>query len=135
MVEMPAVIVLIACLATPVGEPTENDKMTGHEETEWVLSEGKKHCRRMEVQMGDPQYESGAADFQPFNQFRCNQAGVRMMTNFDVDQRMKKGKYRAWRFLCPTPKYNGNTGEITSYQIPEDCGDRATIECEGDMEI
>lgn len=134
MIEMPAVIVIISCLATPVASTDDNDKYTGHEVTEWVYEGAKKVCRREQIQLQDPAVDQGA-DPQPFNQWRCNQTGVRMATDYDVSQRMHHGKYRFWRYLCPVPKVDEQTHEIVGWVIPDDCGDRATIRCETDTEI
>jgi hypothetical protein len=134
MVEMPAIIVIISCLATPIPSTDENDKYTGHEATEWVYQDSKKVCRREEIPLMDGAAAKGA-DAQPFNQWRCNQTGMKMATDFDVHQRMKGGKYRFWRYMCPVPKVDEKTHEVTAWFIPDDCGDRATIKCETDTEI
>ena len=134
MVEMPAVIVIISCLATPVGMPDENDKYTGHEVTEWVYEGAKKVCRREEIDLMDPAVEQGA-DVQPFTMWQCNHTGVKMAVDYDVHQRTVGGKYRFWRFLCPVPKIDETTHEVVAWIIPSDCGDRAVIKCETDTEI
>ena len=136
MVEMPAVIVIISCLAQPVPNAPvdENAKYTGHETTEWVYEDSKKVCRREELELIDSATVQGA-DPQPFTVFHCNRAGVQMSVDYDVTQRVRGGKYRFWRYLCPVPKVDETTHEVVAWFIPNDCGDRATIKCETDTEI
>jgi hypothetical protein len=136
-VPMPPVVVLIVCKVLFVGEPDDNAKFTGWRDTEWDLAQGMMHCRRSEIQRYDaaadegPSRGDGPAAALPFTQAACNRAGVMQGAQFDADHRDKP--WRVWRFACPVPMMNTETGEIVGWQLP-DCGHHAVI-CESDSVI
>lgn len=133
---MPAQLALIVCKVEFVGTPTENDRYTGHRETKWNTEGGVMHCRRHAI---DLYSETDST----FSQFDCNFAGVRLGAGFD--RANADSPWRFFKFACPVPTIDTNTGEILAWTLPE-CGslpgtssapgdDRGLIECEGDTPI
>lgn len=137
-VPMPPMIVLIVCKVLFVGAPDDNGKFTGWRDTEWDLSQGMMHCRRREIQLYDaaagmaPGGSGLPTAPQPFNQMACNRAGIMQGAQFDADNRDKA--WRFWRFACPVPTINSETGEVIGWHLP-DCGHRDTVICETDSVI
>ena len=68
----------------------------------------------------------------PFTQAACNRAGILQGARFDASHRDKP--WRFWRFACPTPTINTETGEIVGWHLP-DCGRRDIVICETDSVI
>jgi len=96
------------------------------------------HCRRQEIRLYDP--DEGRAPTNggdpaapaPFTQTACNRAGVLQGAQFDASHRDKP--WRFWRFACPTPTVNSETGEVVGWHLP-DCGHRDIVICESDSVI
>jgi len=68
----------------------------------------------------------------PFTQTACNRAGILQGAQFDASHRDKP--WRFWRFACPTPTVNAETGEVVGWHLP-DCGHRDIVICETDSVI
>lgn len=136
---MPPVVVLIVCKVI-LGEPSENSQYTHHLPSEWDMTGGVMHCRRIETTLYDPAPDQGA-DPQPFSPWACMQAGARFGAQYDVDNWNKP--YRFLKFACPTPIMDDNDtpdnvrdDKLIGWHVPE-CGDVARDKaiCEQDTEI
>lgn len=130
MTPMPAVVVLIVCKVI-LGDPDENSKYTGYRASEWDTTDSVMHCRRHEIQLYDIA-EAQGADPQPFNQWRCNQAGAMEGAAFDRSHTDKPWRYR--KHACPVPIVN-DKGTIVAWKIPECGSEHGTVICEGDTPI
>lgn len=130
-VPMPAALVLIVCKTVMTGEPDPNAAFTGYENREWAYEHSMMVCRRQEVQLYD-QAESMGASPQPFNEQRCQRAGIALGAAWDAGHR--SSSYRFWRVACPVPIVDTRTGDIIAWKMPE-CGRRDTVICEVDTEI
>lgn len=141
MAVYPAVVVLIVCKVVFAGTPTDNDGYTGHRETDWDLSQGAMHCKRLAVDLYDPAVDQGAAP-QPFNPSACMVTAMKLGPQFDVDNVNKP--WRFYRAACPVPIMDDHgtpndprDDSIAGYKIPE-CPTQALggkIECEQDSVI
>ena len=69
---------------------------------------------------------------QPFNQQRCQRAGITLGVNWD--QAHRSSRYRFWRVACPVPIVDTKTGEVIAWKMPE-CGRRDIMVCEVDTAI
>jgi len=130
-VPMPAMVVLIVCKTVVVGPEDHNTAFTGYENRAWATDHSMMVCRRQEVQLYD-QSEALGAQPQPFNQQRCQMAGIALGAQWDAGH--KGSAYRFWRVACPVPVVDTQTGEIIAWQLPE-CGHRDTVVCELDTPI
>ncbi|HEY6019725.1 MAG TPA: hypothetical protein VIY48_07435 [Candidatus Paceibacterota bacterium] len=130
-VPMPAVVVLMVCKVV-LGAPDDNSQATHWMSSEWDMSGGVMHCRREEVQLYDPAVDQGA-QARPYNQWACNNAGVSLGTQFDVAHWDKPVRF--WKFACPVPIVNGQSGEIVGWKIPECPESNGTVVCEKDSAI
>ena len=134
-VPMPAVVVLVFCktVLNP-GPVDQNASYTGYQDRSWAIEGGQMQCHRREIQLID-QAEANGADPQPFNQWRCNMAGLAMGAKFDHDH--PRSPYRYFRSACPVPVIDTRTGDIIAWKIP-DCGNGfgpGTMHCESDTAI
>lgn len=130
-VPMPSAIVLIVCKTVIAGQADQNAAYTGYENLEWATEHSKMVCRRKEVQLFDQSEAMGAAA-QPFNQQRCQRAGIKLGVNWD--QAHRSSRYRFWRVACPVPIVDTKTGEVIAWKMPE-CGRRDIMVCEVDTAI
>lgn len=133
---MPEVIVLIVCKVKVAGPADQNSPFTKSTNLEWDTTNAKMHCRRETVQMYDSDLDKGAAP-QPFNQTRCQRAGLLLGSNWDASH--QNTNYRYWMAACPVPivddsKKPNDENYIIGWKIP-DCGHRETVDCEVDTEI
>ena len=128
---MPAKVVLIVCKVV-LGSPDANTEFTHHLDSEWAIIQGQMHCKRTEVELYDPSVDAGA-DPQPFTQWACNQAGVRLGAQFDVDNWDQP--WRFWRHACPVPTVDTQTGRVLSWTMPPCPTKDGVIVCEGDTQI
>lgn len=125
---MPAMLAMVVCKVLFVGEPTDNDKMTGHRETEWATVNGKMLCRDVEVQLYNP---DEAATMTPF---ACQRAGAMLGAQYDAAHTDSPWRFR--KFTCPVPHLDVQTGEITKWELRHDCGgDLDTVVCESESVI
>ena len=130
-VPMPSAVVLIVCKTVLIGPADQNAAYTGYENREWATEHSMMVCRRQEIQLED-QDESEGADAQPFNQQRCQRAGISLGVGWDQSHR--SSSYRFWRVACPVPIVDTKTGEVIAWKMP-DCGHRDVAVCEVDTEI
>ena len=140
MVAMPNVLVLIVCKVVLLGPI---DPHTGWQNTEFEMSDGKMHCRRIQQELYDPSVDAGA-DPKEFNSWACMQAAMRLGPQYDVDATNAKRPWRFYRAACPTPIMSsgpdgieGNRDDtLIGWHIPE-CGDVAKDRavCDQDTEI
>lgn len=131
MVPMPAVVVLFLCKTVVAGPPDANAPYTHFENREWAYEHSKMVCRRQEVQLYDMAVDAGA-DPQPFNEQRCQRAGIVLGAMWDTQHRASK--YRFWRHACPTKIINDKTGDVIAWKLPE-CPHRDVVHCETDTAI
>ncbi|ODS01383.1 hypothetical protein AUC68_00535 [Methyloceanibacter methanicus] len=138
---MPSAIVLIVCKTVVAGPADQNAAYTGYENLEWATEHSMMVCRRQKVDLYDPAVDGGfdvsgkrlpAAAPQPFNQQRCQRAGITLGVNWD--QAHRGSKYRFWRVACPVPIVDTRTGEVIAWKMPE-CGRRDIVVCEVDTAI
>lgn len=130
-VPMPSAVVLIVCKTFVAGPPDHNAAYTGHQNLEWATEHSMMACRRKEVQLFD-QAEAMGASAQPFNQQRCQRAGITLGVNWDATH--QSSPYRFWRVACPVPIVDTRTGDVIAWKMP-DCGSRDTVRCEVDAAI
>ncbi|MEM7192611.1 MAG: hypothetical protein AAF405_07025 [Pseudomonadota bacterium] len=130
-VPMPSAVVLIVCKTFIAGPPDINAEFTGYENRQWATEHSKMVCRRHEVQLFDQSEAMGAAA-QPFNQQRCQRAGITLGVSWDQSHR--SSNYRFWRVACPVPIVDTRTGEVIAWKMP-DCGRRDIMVCEVDTAI
>ena len=130
---MPPAVVLIVCKSVAVpfvnDRDAHNAKYTGHESRQWAIEGSMMQCRRKEVQLFDQSEAMGAAA-QPFNQQRCQRAGLLEGIKWDAQH----STYKFWRVACPVPIVDASTGEVIAWQMPG-CGHRDTVVCEVDTAI
>ncbi|MCB1443034.1 MAG: hypothetical protein KDJ72_08420 [Methyloceanibacter sp.] len=130
-VPMPTAVVLIVCKTVVAGPADQNAAYTGYENRQWATEHSMMVCRRQEVQLYDQAEAMGAAA-QPFNQQRCQRAGISLGVNWD--QAHRGSSYRFWRIACPVPIVDTKTGDIIAWKMPE-CGRRDIVVCEVDTAI
>jgi hypothetical protein len=129
-VPMPAVLVLIVCKTLP-GTIDDNSQFTHWESRPWAYENSMMVCRRQEIQLYDQAVDQGGAE-QPLSPVGCLRAGPKIFTEWD-NQHLNS-PYRAWRYACPTPIIDTQTGEIVGWKLP-DCGHQDTVICEQDSVI
>jgi hypothetical protein len=137
-VPMPTVLALIVCRVV-LGQPDDNSAFTGWRPSEWDMSEGVMHCRRVEVELYDPSVDMGA-DPMPFTNMACMRAAMTQGPAFDAANANKP--WRFWRAACPTPIMsdngtpdNSNDDVVVGWKIPECPRKDGTVECEVDSAI
>ena len=130
--DMPSSIVLIVCKTVLVGAPDPNAAYTGHENRDWDYSGSVMHCKRIEAQLYDSA-EAQGADPQPFNEQRCQRAGLTLGPTWDAAHR--GSAFRFWRVACPVPVVDTETGKILAWKMPECPTKHGTVICEQDSAI
>lgn len=133
-VPMPASLVLIVCKTVETGRTDQNSAKTGWQDREWATENAMMICRRQEIQLYDQATDQGA-DAQPFNQQRCQQAGMTHGSQWDANH--PSSVWRFWRYACPVPIVRRNpdgSEDIIAWKLP-DCGHRDTVVCEVDTAI
>jgi hypothetical protein len=128
---MPAKVVLIVCKVI-LGTPDDNTQFTHHLDSEWNYEQGVMHCKRLEVDLYDPDVDKGGQE-RPFTNWACNQAAVKMGANFDVENWDKP--WRFWRHACPVPTINPETGQVLSWSLPPCPHKDGTVVCDNDTAI
>jgi hypothetical protein len=119
-------IALVVCKVIFVGEPTDNDKMTGHRDTEWDVTSGRMLCRDLEIQLYN---ENPAAQLTPM---AWQRAGMTLGSQHDAANPDKP--WRFYKFTCPVPVVVD--GEIKRWELRHDCGgDLDKIQCESESVI
>jgi hypothetical protein len=140
-VQIPPILVVIACKTMLAGPLDENAKFTGYENLEWATEHSMMVCRRHEIQLYDPvegmQLSPADNPAPPLNPnfaiaSQCARAGIRLA--IDWDQAHKSTPWRVWRVGCPSPIVDMRTGTVIGYKLPE-CGHRDTVICETDSVI
>jgi hypothetical protein len=140
-VSIPPILVLIVCKTVIAGPPDQNASYTHWENREWAIENSMMQCRRIEVQLYDPDEGSKLSptddpapplnpNFSDFGQ--CARAGMKLQ--MDWDEKHKNTPWRVWRVGCPAPIVDLKTGELLGFKLP-DCGHRDTVICEIDSEI
>lgn len=123
---MPPVLALVICKVLFVGEPTDNDRYTGHRETEWATPGGKMLCRDLEIPLYNQDED---AMLTPMS---CQRAGMTLGAQHDAANPDKP--WRFYKFTCPVPKVQGD--EIIGWELRHDCGGNLdTIICESESVI
>jgi hypothetical protein len=137
---MPQTIVLIVCKVEFIGLPNENARMTGWRDTEWDMTNGQMHCRRIQVDVYDKDVDQGATP-QPFTPIACMRTAMKLGPQFDADAGDKP--WRFWRSACPVPIKNyGPDGvmgtpddETVGWQLPPCPSSNGTVVCDQDTVI
>ena len=107
-VQIPPILVVIACKTMLAGPLDENAKFTGYENLEWATEHSMMVCRRHEIQLYDPvegmQLSPADNPAPPLNPnfaiaSQCARAGIRLA--IDWDQAHKSTPWRVWRVGAP----------------------------------
>ena len=140
-VQIPTILVVIACKTVLAGPPDQNAAFTHYENRQWATEHSMMVCRRNEVQLFDPAEGMRLSEkddpVPPLQanlamQSQCARAGMQLA--MDWDQSHKNSIWRVWRVGCPAPIVDTRTGALIGYKLPE-CGHRETVICETDSAI
>ena len=140
-VQIPTILVVIACKTVLAGPPDQNAAFTHYENRQWATEHSMMVCRRHEIQLFDPaEAMQLGPDDDPIPALnanfalagQCARAGIRLAV--DWDQTHRNTPWRVWRIGCPTPIVDLRTGTVIGYKLPE-CGHRDTVICETDSVI
>jgi len=140
-VNIPPILVVIACKIVFAGPPDQNSQYTHWENTQWATENSMMICQRHEVQLYDPvegmklnpQDDPAPALNPNFAQLsQCARAGVGLQIEWDASH--KGTPWRVWKIGCPVPIVDTQTGKLIGYKLPE-CGHRDTVVCLTDSQI
>lgn len=140
-IQIPPILVVIACKVAIAGPPDPNASFTHAENLKWATEHSMMVCRRNEVQLYDPvegmQLKPTDKPAPPLNAnfadpVQCARAGIPLATEWNNSHRGTP--WRVWKVGCPAPIVDLRTGALIGYKLPE-CGHRDTVICEVDSEI
>lgn len=136
MVEYPSAFVMIVCKTLSIGTLDANSDFTHWQNREWDMTEGKMHCRRIEMTV-TPQNDNDG----PFNQDKCWHTALTLGPRFDTEH--PNSPYRFWRVACPVKIVDvGRDGlpgtaddVLIGYKLPECPTLEGKVECDQDTAI
>lgn len=132
---IPPILVVIACKIAIAGPPDQNAQWTHVENNSWAIENSMMTCKREEIQLYDPvegmKLHPSDDPAPPLNPNfalaeQCARAGIMLSKQWD-DTHMNT-PWRVWRIGCPAPIVDTQTGAMIGYKLP-DCGHRDTVVC------